>query len=423
MKFAYRAYDRAGKAIAAVAEAPGLAEARESLRRQGLFVAEIAESGGAAPAPAGAAAVPIRSEAAPRSKGGRSGGGRLRDLAAFLRHLSVLVPTGTPLVEAILVLERQLPAGTWRTVVADVRHRVEEGAQLSDAMEQHPAFFSPVCRSLVAAGESRGTLAEMLGRIASLTRQQLAVRSAIGGAMVYPAVLISIAVIVVATMVFFVMPRFEGLFESLGASLPPTTRFLMALGHGLRSGWMFIVPALVGAGLGLRWWLRTAAGQEALHTAFARAPVLGRITRSILTARVARVLGVLVEGKVPLVEALRLTRHAAGNILYARMIAAAEEAVSKGQPVAESLERAGLLNPSVLEAIRSGERTGQLATVLLHVADFLDEDNELVVKSLTSIIEPLILAALGVVVGFVAISMFMPLFDLAGSGGGAGAPS
>lgn len=405
MKLVYRAFDAAGKAVQGVVEAPDAAQGAEKLRREGLFVAEIGAQTHARPARRAV-------------RGVRAG--RIRTLSVFTRQLAVLVSTGTPVVEALRALERQTPEGEWRSTLADIARRVEEGAQLSEALGAHPGWFDAVARSLVAAGEQGGRLDKMLERLAALLRQQQKVHTALVGAMVYPCLLMVVAVGVLGVMIGFVLPRFEGLFQSLGAPLPPTTRVLLSCSDAVRRHWMFLFPGLIAAGFGLWWWMRTPGGQGLMHRAMVRLPGIGKLTRSFATARIARVLGVLLEGKVAMLEALALTKSAAVNSLYVALLARAEEAVIRGENVSAALADPTLVAPALCEAIKSGERTGQVAPVLLNVADFLDEDNEVVVKSLTSIIEPAILIVLGLVVGLVALSMFMPLFDLTAAGGAAG---
>lgn len=407
MKYAYRAFDKAGKPTTGTVEAAGPEAAREHLRRSGVYVSELSAAGGGGPS----------------TSGGAGPAKNLRELTNFVKQLALLVRTGTPVLDALGVLEKQSKPGPWRGVVGDLRARVEEGAALSAAMEAHPRQFDSVCRSLVLAGELRGNLADMLGRLADLTRQQLKIRSALIGAMIYPSLLMVIAVAVVIVTLVFVLPRFEGLFANLQAPVPPTTRILMSLGHGLRSYWWAVVGVVAALGTGAWMWTRSPAGRETIHRVVLRVPKVGLIVRSFVTARIVRLLGVLMEGKVPLVDALQLTRQAAGNEVYAGLLSRAEEAVTKGVPISDALgdgSRGELVSPSVIEAVRSGERTGQVGPVLVQLAEFMDEENEVIVKSLTSIIEPVILIVLGLVVGGVAISMFLPLFDLTGGAGGGG---
>lgn len=416
MKYSYRAYDRGGTLATGLVEGGSAAVVREMLKQRGLFVSDLqATSDGAGERGT------VVGAARPRGRGAK----RLQERAHFLRQLSVLVGTGTPLVDAVCVLEKQTKPGPWLVIVSDIRKKVEEGASLSSALEGHPVQFDGVCRSLIQAGESRGNLADMLVRLADLTRQQVKVRAAFIGAMIYPCLLLAVAFTVVITMLVFVMPRFEGLFSSLGAALPPTTKALMALGGAIRGYWWAMLIGAAGIGVGAWMWFHSPAGVRIMHLTLLRTPKVGTLIRAFITARVARLLGVLLDGKVALIDALQLTRQAAGNQLYEDLFVRTENAVTKGIPMSEALGDAGhgeLITPSVIEAIKSGERTGQVGPVLLQVADFMDEDNEVILKSLSSIVEPLILIVLGCVVGVVAISMFLPLFDLTSGVGGGGAP-
>lgn len=406
MKFAYKAFDRSGKAVSDVLEAAGRNEAEETLRRRGLFVTEMNEGVGSDSA-SGA------SGGGWRRRGGGGGGAAKKDMAGFMRQLSVLVATGTPLVDAIASLERQVPAGRWRTTLEDIRRRIEEGAPLSLAVEPHTRYFDGVARSLLAAGESGGKLDDMLKRLAQLTRQQIKIRASIIGAMAYPAVLIFISMNVLVTMLFFVLPRFQGLFETLGSALPPTTQMLVSLSDFLRGYWGAVVPGVIVLVFGIKMWLGTDGGKRWMHALLIRSPYVGVVARSFICARIARVLGVLLEARVPMLEALALTKQAAGNRAYQDLLTRAEELVTKGDNMSTALDASTLVNKAMVEAIRSGERSGQLPAVLMDVAEFMDEDNEIVLRSLSSVIEPIILIFLGVIIGFVAVSMFLPLFDLA----------
>jgi type IV pilus assembly protein PilC len=409
MKFAYRGFDRAGKAKAEIIEAATAAEAAELLQREGLFIADLKPADDAQPAAAG-------------SSGGRSKGGRIRNVAAFMRHLSVLVSTGTPVVEALGALERQARDESWRAVITDVRARVEDGLSFSDALAAHPRYFDTVCRSLVRAGESGGDLSVMLQRLADLTRQSVKVRQTLIGALVYPCLLIVVAIVVLAVMMWFVLPRFTGLFTTLGAPLPPTTKVLMGISEFMVAYWWAILGILAASTTGVVMWLRTPGGRRGLHTAMIRTPHIGRVFRSIATARFARIMGLLLQSKVPMLECLELTQQSCSNIHYAELLARAQESLTRGEPFSGAIASGGLISDSVREAVRNAERTGQVGPVLSSMADFLEEENEVIVKSLTGLLEPLILISLGLIVGFVAISMFMPLFDLTATAGGGGPP-
>ncbi len=404
MRFAFDAIDGSGRIVRDVTDARDAADAGDVLRRRGLYVTGLRE------ATADDAAAPARG----RTKGG---GKRLRHVAMFTRQLHVLILTGTPLTEAMAALERQATDPEWRAVLAGVRGKVEEGGSLSAALAAFPDAFDAVCCGLVAAGESGGNLDAMLDRLALLTRKQLHARTAIIGAMVYPALLVVVAVGVLMTLMLFVLPRFTMLFKTLDTPLPPTTQLLMSMSTCLQAYWWAIPFVAVGGGVGGRLWTRSAAGKRAIESALLKLPRVGPITRNFATARLTRLLGILVGGKVPLLEALQLTRDSMSHHKYAALLARAGELVTKGEPLASAFGDADLIAPNVQEAVRSGERSGQLGQLLNTIADFLDEENEVVLRSLTSILEPMILVVLGVLVGFIAISMFMPLFDLTAATG------
>ncbi len=406
MKFTYQAYDNSGRVLSDMIEAASKQDAMETLRLQGLYITDIrsgGENGGSS-----------------RRKGGGllAGSKRLKNLAMFTRQLHVLSSTGTPMVESLGALERQTKDLRWKQVIGSLKRRVEEGLPLNEAMADHSDCFDSVYRSLVAAGESSGKFQEILERLGMLVKRQLKTRNTIMGAMTYPALLLFVSSGVLAALLLFVLPRFAELFESLDATLPPTTAFLMMLSEGFKQMWW----AVIGVGfvfiIVAAWYLKTPAGKRLIDTVLVRAPYLGDITRNFITARITRLLGTLVQSHVPLLDALALTREAAGNTYYRQLIVNAEKVVEKGEPISIAFSDDKLISPSVYEAIRSGEATGQVGPLLLNLSEFMDDENEVVLRSLTSILEPIILVVLGALVAFVALSMFLPLFDLTAQAGG-----
>ncbi|MFZ4572863.1 MAG: type II secretion system F family protein [Phycisphaerales bacterium] len=408
MKFACQGFDRAGRAVNDTVDAPDAQEAAEILHRRGIFASQVR------PAEVGAGSGPRK----PRRRQGA--GARTKAVAGFVRQLSVLVATGTPMADAIASIERQLPDTPFRTVVRALLARVEEGAQLSEAMALHPDYFDGVCRSLVAAGESGGKMEEMLARLGDLLRQQVRTRQVVQSAMIYPALLMVVAVGVTAVMLGFVLPRFEGLFKTLGGPLPSSTRVLMQASTLLRQWWPVPLGLFAGLGAATRLASATPRGALTMAAAMRRVPLLNVLRRSIATARIVRVLGVLLTGKVAMVDSLRLLRQSAPGVEYTKLLTHAEELVMQGESLSVAFADDRLIVPAACEALRSGERSGRVGPVLLQVADALDEENELSVKTFAGLVEPLILLAMGVVVGCVAISMFLPLFDLAAAGGSPG---
>jgi type II secretory pathway component PulF len=405
MRLAYRAWDNAGRLIADVIDAADFTEARETLRRQGLHVTDLSESNGKSPS------------LAPSRKRSVGRGARLKQLSAFCKQLFILIKTGTPIVQALEAAERQTRDAAFKQVVTDVRTKVEEGTPLSEAMGTHPEYFDIVSRSLVQAGESAGKLPMMLERIGALARKQVQVRGSIVGSMIYPSLLITVALSVLMLMMTFVLPRFAGLFEQLDTPLPPTTAFLMDISYVLRNYWWAVLGGCVAVVGGFVMWQKTPGGKAVRDTALLRLPIVGPIMRNFATAKIARLMGILLDSYLPLLDVLGLVKQASNNMHYEAMLARAEKAVIHGEPMSSAFSDEKLINSSVYEALRNGEASGQIAPLMLTVADFMDEDNETVVRSLTSILEPVILILLGLVIGFVAISMFLPLFDLTASAG------
>lgn len=401
MKYAYHGYDKSGKAITGVVEAANVDDAGEQARRKGVFVLRVEPANKS-------------SAAAATAKRARRAAGlkQLRLLSGFTRQLAVLVSTGTPVVQSLEAVARQTADARWRAVIDDVRARVEQGSTLSEAMDAHPRCFDRVACSLVRAGEAGGQLPDLLNRLATLTRQTVKIRSALTGAMIYPTLLIAVAIGVLSIMIGFVLPRFEGLFKTLNVPLPPSTKALMEISTFVKSYWPLVITGVGALAFGLVAWLRSEAGTDLRDRAIVSLPQIGNVARGFATARLARLLGVLIESKVPLLDSLQLTRDATSSKLYTALLSRAEDAVTRGDNVSTIFAGSTLVTPAITEALRSGERTGRIGPVLLEVANFLDEDNEVVLKSVTSLIEPLILIALGVAVGFVALSMFLPLFDL-----------
>jgi type II secretory pathway component PulF len=397
MTFAYTAYDAIGQSSSGQIDANNAAEASDLLRRKGLFVTDVREA----------------TAAGGRTRKSSLGyGKRLRCLAMFGRQLQVLVAAGTPLVQAIQSVEKQAEDPAWRSVVTSLREGVESGVPLSESMRKHPAVFDAVALSLISAGETSGDMPAMLERLSQITRKQLKLRSMLIGAMVYPALLISLGTVVTLTLLLFVLPRFSDLFAELGSELPPSTKVLMWISGMLWNYWWAIVPAAVLGGFGLVYWISRGHGTDAINALLLKIPRVGILVRSLMTARLARMLGTLLESRVSLFDALRLAREGSTHSSYVALLASAEEAVGRGEPVSAVLATSDLISPPVQEAIRTGEQSGRLGGPLVQMAEFLDEENDTAMKALTSLIEPTILIILGVIVGAIAMSMFLPLFDL-----------
>jgi type II secretory pathway component PulF len=412
VNFRYDAIDERGRKRSGVISASNAEGARKAILRDGLHVTEVHETDEPDDS---------RAHKGQRSSAGgvRLGGSnRLTNMVGFTRQMALLVSTGTPLTQALGAVEHQTKDETFRAVIAELRSNVETGSALSAAMADHPKTFDPVARSLVQAGESSGKLPDMLDRLAALARQQQTLSKSVKGALAYPCMLMSVSVVVILCTLLTVVPRFAGMFQSLGAELPQSTATLLWISGAMQAYWWAILLVLGGGGFGAYTWVRSTAGKRIVHTAAIRAPLVGNLVRDLAVARVCRLLGVLLTSRVPLLEALELTRQASALEPIRKLIDDAEESVTDGNTLSEVFVRCPLISPSISAAARSAEESGRLGDVLSSLADHMDEDNAVIVKTLSSVIEPAILGVLGVVVGFVALSLFLPLFDLTSAAGG-----
>lgn len=408
MKVAYRAFDTAGRLVTDTIEAASQSEAAESLRRRGLYVESLSGAG------------EIEQKQKLRQRDGKhvSSGKRLKFLQVFTKQMQLLINAGTQIVEALHALERQTDDPEWKRIIIDVRERVEEGESLRDAIEHHPDYFDGITRGLIEAGETSGRLPSMLDRLSMLTQKQLHLRSTIRGAMIYPAVLVGVCFTVLIMMIVFVLPRFSELFKSLDITLPPSTAMLMALSQSLMNFWWAYLLVLAGVVYGFIRYMRSDLGKDHWDTFIIKAPLIGPIARSFITARIIRLLGVLLDGSLPLLSSIELTQQAAGNKHYRKMLENTESLVEKGESMSGGFADQTLVPKNIYEAMRNGEQAGKVSEMLLSLSDFMDEENDILMKSITSIIEPVILIMMGLLVGFIAMSIFLPLFDLTSMAGG-----
>ncbi|MEM8756335.1 MAG: type II secretion system F family protein [Planctomycetota bacterium] len=405
MNYSYRAFRADGTVQSGSVSAASTAEAEQQVRDLGLFPDTLEREGGGS-------AAGVRS-----AQRGLVRQGRLKWLGGFTRQLSVLSAGGTQLVDALVAIERQTADPTWSAVVRDVRERVEHGESLAEAMLAHPRVFDGVYRSMISAGESGGDMREILQRLSNITRAQQVTRAAITGAMVYPALLLTVCFGVLVGLVLKVLPRFEALFETLNAPLPPSTAMLMSTASLIEENAIWLGLSLLVIVGGAAFGARTQAGRRFTDRCAVGLPVIGTAVRSFKCARFARITGVLLHANVPLLDTLTIARESAGNSFYEDTIDDVRSAVERGESMSDVLRASDLFDQTLTETVRNGEQSGRIGDVLVTLADMMDEDNAQVLRTLTGILEPVILSLLGVVVGGVAISLFLPLFDLTASTG------
>jgi len=335
-----------------------------------------------------------------------------KDVLNFTSQLSVMVRAGIDVRSAIDGIAEQIENPKFQKIVKQICFDVESGKPFSDALAGHPKVFSPLYINLVRASEMSGNFGHMLERIAGYQQQQIDTRSMVRGAMIYP---IIIAVMAVTTTVFlltFVLPKFTTLFQGKEDLLPKPTVALLAISHFLRHQWYLVVGGLAGALGGFCYWIRTPRGHEWWDGLKLKMPLLRRMFRALYITRGLQTMGEMINAGVPMLETIRITAEVSGNTRYRRMWMAVRHSVKGGRTIAAPLLHNSLLSRNVVQMISAGEESGRLGEVLGEVADFYGKELRNTIKSVTAMIEPLMIVIMGVVVGFIAMSIILPIFKL-----------
>ena len=351
------------------------------------------------------------------ARGGKPRGGKPppdRNLAVFTRQLSVMIDAGMPLVECLDTLGRQEAHRPFREAILRTRSAVEGGSGLADAMREHPRAFGPLYTNMVAAGEAGGILDTILARLATHIEKSVKLRAQVRSAMTYPIAVVAIAAVVVAVILWKVVPTFDELFVGLGAALPLPTRAVIAASDALAAYFPLVVPAAAVLGFGLRWFRATPRGGRAVDALLLRLPVLGGVVRKVAAARFCRTLATLLGSGVPLLAGLEITAKTVGNAVIEDAVLVSRDAIERGETVSAPLRRAGLFPPMVVQMIGVGETSGALDAMLARVADFCEEEVDATVAGLLTLLEPVMIALLGLVIGGIVIAMYLPIFDLIG---------
>ncbi len=409
MQFVYEAMSADGRTLCDRLEAGDHAAAASSLRERGLVVLRLEAAGEAeADGQAGLA----------RSWLQRFGNKlTTRDLVLLTRQMKMLLEAGAPLVPALEATEEQTAKPFVRAIIRRLRERVEEGDSLCKALEAEGPIFDPVFRGMVAAGEATASLPQVFGRLCELAQLQLKTRKLVTGALLYPAILSVLLAVVVCVLLFFVVPRFKVLFVSMNSPLPALTEFLFGASEFATENWPYLAGALVALIVGVVLCFRLPQPRRWVDEVLLRVPLIGRLMSRLIFARVVRIWAAMLRCHVPLLEAIRQSREAVTNAAFLRLIAQVEESVSSGGRMGHALAAARIADPVIVSAIKTGEDNGRLAEATDFVSTWLDEDNANAVQHVTRLAEPAMLAVMGVVVGFVAMALFVPLFDLAGMAG------
>ena len=396
--YTYTGVNRAGTKVAGERSATTKAELQNALRREQINVSKVSEKG--------------KEFAIPSFGGGKV---KTKELAVFTRQFSVMIDAGLPLVQCLEILAQQQENKTFQKILSGVRGSVEGGATLSASMKQYEKVFDPLYTNMVEAGETGGILDTILQRLSTFIEKNVKLKRAVKSAMIYPISVLGIAAAVIALLLWKVVPIFVTLFNGLGAALPLPTRIVISLSNFVGSIWGFlIVVFFVGGGFVLKLWYATPQGRMAIDAALLKFPVLGMILRKIAVARFTRTLGTLISSGVPILEGLDITARTSGNAVVEQAILKTRKAVEAGRSLVDPLKETDVFPGMVTQMIAVGEQTGAMDTMLSKIADFYEEEVDAAVKDLLTLMEPMIILVLGIVVGGIVISMYMPLFSLIG---------
>jgi type IV pilus assembly protein PilC len=395
--FAYRGTNQAGGSVSGEQVAASKADLASLLRRQQITVTRVSEKGKEFSWPT------------------FGGGVNSKELAVFTRQFSVMIDAGLPLVQCLEILASQQENRTFQKVLTATRGAVEGGATLSTAMRQHEKVFDALYVNMVEAGETGGILDTILQRLSAYIEKNVKLKRAVKSALVYPVAVLLVAVGVIVLLLWKVVPIFATLFVGLGVDLPLPTRIVVALSNFVGSIFgLLILVVVVGLAVGLKLWYGTPGGRLAIDRGLLRLPLIGVLLRKIAVARFARTLGTLISSGVPILEGLDITARTAGNAVIEKSLLQVRKGLEAGRTLADPLKETEVFPGMVTQMISVGEQTGAMDAMLQKIADFYEDDVDAAVKDLLSAMEPLMIVFLGVVVGGIVISMYLPLFTLIG---------
>jgi len=418
--YAFEAMNSSGQEVKDEIDASTSEEAIAKIRQKGFFPTKVREK-------AGKKKVGKKKEAettgATRKMPISIGGVSTKALTAFTRQLSTLQDAGLPILRSLQILEQQQKPGLMKAIIGGVADDVEGGGSLSDAMAKYPKAFDKLYVNMVNAGEAGGVLDLILARLADFMEKAQKLKKKVIGAMIYPVVVISIAVGIVSMIMIFVIPKFEQIFKDFKVNLPDVTKALLIVSRWFANdyGWAYVIafPFLFIAILKLA--RMSEGGKYAVDIVKLKIPILGGIVSKSVIARFTRTLGTLISAGVPILDAINITKETSGNEVYARALVKVHDAIREGESMADPLRATKVCDAIVVNMIDVGEETGDLDKMLLKVADNYDADVDVLVASLISILEPVMVVILGVIVGFIVIALFMPMISLIqGIGGNKG---
>ena len=412
--FEYKGLNEAGKTVSGLEEADSAKALRGLLRKAGVYLTEVtgeADSGSAGKGKGKGKRKGIADKDIQIAKLARS---RIKteDIAITTRQLATLLGAGVTLVEALSALVDQVEKERFKRILSEVKQRVNEGSSLGDALAHHQKVFGSLYVNMIRAGEHSGALDAVLARLADFTEGQAKLRQKIVGTMIYPAIMVVIGGGILVLLMTVVVPKVVKIFDSVKGTLPWTTKLLIWSSDTLQGYWFIIFPALiVGAVMFVRW-TRSEKGKPTWDRYLLKAPVIGSLVRLLAISRFSRTLATLLKSGVPLLTAMDIVKNVVTNTVLADVVEKARDSIREGESVANPLKRSGEFPPLVYHMVAIGERSGQLEEMLLSVADSYESQVNVKIGALTALLEPLIIVAMGGVIGFVAFSILMPILQI-----------
>lgn len=401
-KFAYEARGANGKEIRGEIEATNEAEARVKLRAQRLIPIRIVSH--------------ETKTSAMKYFGG--GGVKSKDLQLFTRQLATLISSGVPVIQAMDVLARSARSPALNQALKEVINSISRGKRFGDALAEHPRVFDRFYCNMVRAGEESGNLDQILNRLASYIEKSVKIQGKVKGAMVYPIAIMVVAAGVVAALLIFVIPKFESLFKQSGKELPALTQIVVDMSHFLVGYWWAMIIGVVGLVIGLINYYRSPGGRQVCDSLFIDVPLLGDLVQKSAVAKFSRTLSTLLSSGVGIMESLDIASKVVGNFVIEKAILRAKDAITEGKSLTVPLAKEKYIPNMVTQMIGVGETTGGLDLMLGKIADFYEDEVDVAVGALTSVMEPIMMVFLGGIIAFLVIAMYLPIFDLAGSVGG-----
>ena len=415
--FQYIALDAKGEQTTGTVAAGSEADAVAQLRTQGLYPTQVVQEGKGKLAASGKRKAGAKGKSKARAKTG----GRIKPkvLMIFTRQLATLIDSGLPLLRGLTVLGKQEPNPVLRGTINSLADSVQGGSTFSESLAQHPRIFNKLYVNMVKAGELGGVLEVVLTRLAEYQEKAHKLKNKIVSAMVYPVIVMFIAVAILTFLMLFIVPRFRAMFADMGGQeLPAISNFVFGVSDAMLArsfilpNAVWIIAAIFGVFSMLQLWSRTKSGRRAVDTIKLRMPLFGDIQRKSAIARFSRTLGTLVTSGVPILQALNITRETAGNVIISDAIAKVHESVKEGESIVQPLQASGVFPSMVISMVDVGEETGQLPEMLLKIADVYDDEVDSAVTALTSILEPIMIVFLAVVVGSIVFALFLPLIKI-----------